>query len=552
MQVDGVGPISGDVAWGGNWFFLVSEPGQTLDLANVETLTDFAWKIRQALAGQGITGANGAEIDHIELFGPPNNPAAHSRNFVLCPGKAYDRSPCGTGTSAKIACLIADGKLRPGQVWRQESIVGSSFEAWGTVDALTPNPLPGSEASMRSSPTFVARRSSPRKRRCCSMKTIHFNGASLMSTRDVAVLGAGIVGAACSRALAQAGLRVIVLDRAPFGSGATAAGMGHLVVMDDSDAQFTLTRFSQQLWDELAPRLPADAEYVKTGTLWVAADDEEMAAVRQKHDYYQARGVLTEILDGSAVAAAEPNLRPCHAGGLRVPGDSVVYPPCARWLIEEARRCGRNSPGCRRGSDRRRENHAGRWVVDFLRQRRSCDRRRGPASSCPTCRFGLARGISSSRIAIPASCGIRLSSWGISRAAHGSERASVAFNAQPRKTGQLLLGSSRQFDVEHKEVEPRMVERMIARALEYMPGLARLSALRVWTGFRAATPDSLPLIGPLPGRAGHVLATGHEGLGITTSLGTAALIACHLTGQTPPIVAAPYLPCRFSGGRTHG
>jgi 4-hydroxyproline epimerase len=143
VQVAGIGPVSGDVAWGGNWFFLVNDHRQTLDLANVEALTAFAWKIRQALTEQGITGANGAEIDHIELFGPPHEPDANSRNFVLCPGKAYDRSPCGTGTSAKIACLIADGKLQPGQVWRQESIVGSRFEAWGTVaNALTPGPAP--------------------------------------------------------------------------------------------------------------------------------------------------------------------------------------------------------------------------------------------------------------------------------------------------------------------------------------------------------------------------------------------------------------------------
>ncbi len=132
VQVEGIGAVTGDIAWGGNWFFLVGEHGQTLDLANVETLTAFTWKIRQTLAEQKITGADGAEIDHIELFGPPRDPAAQSRNFVLCPGKAYDRSPCGTGTSAKIACLIADGKLQPGQVWRQESIVGTCFDAWGS------------------------------------------------------------------------------------------------------------------------------------------------------------------------------------------------------------------------------------------------------------------------------------------------------------------------------------------------------------------------------------------------------------------------------------
>ena len=134
VQIEGVGPVTGDIAWGGNWFFLVNDHQQAIELANVETLARFTRKIRQALAGERITGADGAEIDHIELFGPPTTPLANSRNFVLCPGNAYDRSPCGTGTSAKIACLIADGKLQPGEIWRQESILGSHFDAWGTLD----------------------------------------------------------------------------------------------------------------------------------------------------------------------------------------------------------------------------------------------------------------------------------------------------------------------------------------------------------------------------------------------------------------------------------
>jgi 4-hydroxyproline epimerase len=122
-------PIQGDIAWGGNWFFLAEEHGQDLDLRQVEELTAFCWEIRQALERQNLTGADSGIIDHIELFGPPRDVRNHSRNFVLCPGKAYDRSPCGTGTSAKLACLIADGKLRPGEVWRQESVLGSVFEA---------------------------------------------------------------------------------------------------------------------------------------------------------------------------------------------------------------------------------------------------------------------------------------------------------------------------------------------------------------------------------------------------------------------------------------
>lgn len=128
VEVPHLGRVIGDVAWGGNWFFLVREHDERLELHNVERLTDVTWRIRCALREQRITGADGGEIDHIELFGPPSSAAADSRNFVLCPGKAYDRSPCGTGTSAKLACLYADGKLREGQIWRQESIVGSIFE----------------------------------------------------------------------------------------------------------------------------------------------------------------------------------------------------------------------------------------------------------------------------------------------------------------------------------------------------------------------------------------------------------------------------------------
>jgi 4-hydroxyproline epimerase len=123
VDVEGYGMVAGDVAWGGNWFYLVDHHGQHLSLENVEHLTDYTWRIRQALEREGIT-----QVDHIELFGPPARADAQSRNFVLCPGKAYDRSPCGTGTSAKLACLAADGKLGEGEIWRQESIVGSVFE----------------------------------------------------------------------------------------------------------------------------------------------------------------------------------------------------------------------------------------------------------------------------------------------------------------------------------------------------------------------------------------------------------------------------------------
>jgi 4-hydroxyproline epimerase len=128
VEVPGIGPVTGDVAWGGNWFFLVREHTQELVLENLDRLMDFTLRVRQALANAGITGDDGHEIDHVELFAPSKLAGVDSKNFVLCPGKAYDRSPCGTGTSAKLACLVADGKLSEGQVWRQESIIGSVFE----------------------------------------------------------------------------------------------------------------------------------------------------------------------------------------------------------------------------------------------------------------------------------------------------------------------------------------------------------------------------------------------------------------------------------------
>jgi len=127
VTVPGHGIVTGDIAWGGNWFFLVAEHDLEIAPRNLQALTAFAAAVMAALRAAGVTGAEGAAIDHVELFGP--SARADSRNFVLCPGGAYDRSPCGTGTSAKLACLAADGHLAEGQPWRQESIIGSIFEA---------------------------------------------------------------------------------------------------------------------------------------------------------------------------------------------------------------------------------------------------------------------------------------------------------------------------------------------------------------------------------------------------------------------------------------
>jgi glycine/D-amino acid oxidase-like deaminating enzyme len=321
--------------------------------------------------------------------------------------------------------------------------------------------------------------------------------------------------------------------------------MGHLAVMDDSEAQFALTRYSQLLWQELASRLPADAEYLPCGALWVAADAEEMAEVYRKERFFSARGVPVHVLDGQALAEAEPNLRPGLAGGLLQTDDAVIYPPCAaRFLIEEAISSGMKSI-------------QGRSVVEVFEGGVRLDDGSSLSSAFTVVATGAmaAKLIRSVHIQprkghlvitdrYPGFLRHQLIELGYLKSAHSSDSDSVAFNAQPRLTGQVLIGSSRQYGVDNPAVEQRMIDAMLKRALEYMPSLADLSAIRCWTGFRAATPDNLPLIGPCPGFDSVYLAAGHEGLGISTSLATGRLLVDQILGRESAIPCDPYLPER--------
>jgi glycine/D-amino acid oxidase-like deaminating enzyme len=367
---------------------------------------------------------------------------------------------------------------------------------------------------------------------------------------DVVIVGAGIVGAACADEFARRGMRIAVADRDVVGSGATAAGMGHIVVMDDSEAQFALTRYSQRLWQALRPELTADVEYEPCGTIWVAADDQEMAEVQRKHDSYSRRGVPTTVLDRQALERLEPNLRNGLAGGLLVPEDGVLYPPgAARFLIERAQthgaelqvgasvvQMGQGRVRLSDGGEIRGEivvNAAGAWASE-LTSGVAIKKRKGHLVI--TDRY-------------PGFLRHQLVELGYLKSAHSVASDSVAFNVQPRRTGQILIGSSRQYGAEHKEVDQRVLTRMLQRAQEYMPGLGRMSAVRTWTGFRAATPDKLPLIGPWPGDNSVFLATGHEGLGITTSPATAKILVDQITDTKPEIPIEPYLPSRAGKGK---
>lgn len=368
---------------------------------------------------------------------------------------------------------------------------------------------------------------------------------------DAVILGAGIVGAACADALSAEGLSVAVVEPALAGGGATAAGMGHIVVMDDSEPEFALTRYSRDLWDRLMPELPAEAEPERCGTLWVAADEEEMEAVRAKAAFYGARGVATEILDARAVSEAEPNLRPGCAGALLVPGDSVIYAPfAAKWLLDRAlarKAAAYAAAPVEIGGGRVRLEDGSRIEAHHI----VCAAGTWATSLIPNLGIRPRKGHLAITDRYPGFVRRQIVELGYLKSAHGAANESVAFNVQPRKTGQLLIGSSRQFGVEGSGVDRSILGRMLQRAIEYMPALARLGVVRVWTGFRAATADKLPLIGPCAGPHGTYLATGHEGLGITTSLATARLIADMILGRAPAIDAAPYLPSRLANGPAH-
>jgi glycine/D-amino acid oxidase-like deaminating enzyme len=362
---------------------------------------------------------------------------------------------------------------------------------------------------------------------------------------DAVIIGAGIVGSACGAEFARAGLSTAIIEASIIGGGTTAAGMGHLVVMDDSPAQFALTKYSLELWSELSGELPQPVEFDPCGTIWVASDDEEMAAARRKKDLYDAGGVKSEIIDAGTLEEAEPNLRKGLAGGLLVENDSVVYPPgAAAYLAEHAVGLGAN---IHRGAvveiTRRGVRLADGSVIDggiivnaagvfapALTPELPVRRRKGHLVI--TDRYpGWARH--------------QLVELGYLKSAHSVTADSVAFNVQPRITGQLLIGSSRQFGVDDTSVDDVILSRMMLRAVEYMPGLGDLSAIRVWTGFRPATADNLPFIGPWPGRENLYIAAGHEGLGITTSLGTARILVDQVLGRSSKISIAPYLPARL-------
>lgn len=325
--------------------------------------------------------------------------------------------------------------------------------------------------------------------------------------------------------------------------GATAAGMGHLVVMDDSPAQFALTRSGVELWRGLAPQLPASVEYDACGTLWLAADEEQLAIAERRCHAYNAQGVQAELVDPLRLMDLEPQLIGDLAGALLVPGDAVIYPPAAvGHLLGQAQADGARLV---------------RGEVSFvaadgvaLADGRHLPARRvvvAAGNGSPALSPGIGVRPRKGHLIItnryPDFVRHQLVELGYLASAHGGGDESVAFNVQPRRGGQLLIGSSRQFGSDDPAVEPHLLDRIITAAKRYLPDIVDLQALRCWTGFRPATADHLPLIGQ--SQSGVWLATGHEGLGITTAPATARLLVELMRGEEPHLPAAAFSADRF-------
>ena len=363
---------------------------------------------------------------------------------------------------------------------------------------------------------------------------------------DVVVIGAGIVGSAVARECCLAGLRTAVVEAGETGAATTSAGMGHVVAMDDSPAQLALTKYSRGVWQEQSALMPA-AEFEPRGTVWVAADEEEMAEVHARRARYQLADIATEVLDAAGLADAEPKLRPGLAGGLLVKGDGICYPPAAAaFYLADAQRLGAELILSRAVTAAQgRVTLADGSVLEadriVLAVGTECD-------LLPSLPIRKRKGHLLITAPRPGFVHHQVVELGYLKSAHQEEGDSVAFNVQPRPNGQIMIGASRQYGNERPQVDEHIVFELRERAVSYMPELAEVEIVYGRVGFRAATPDKLPVIGPATGLSEDRslwLAAGFEGLGITCAPGAARLVADGLIGRESKIDRTPYLAERF-------
>jgi D-hydroxyproline dehydrogenase subunit beta len=364
---------------------------------------------------------------------------------------------------------------------------------------------------------------------------------------DVIVVGAGIVGTACALELRALGRDVLLVDARHPGAGVTAAGMGHLVALDETDAELDLCLLSLARWDEYLSTRAGVAEHVRCGTLWVAEDDAQMAHALARAERLRGRGWDAEALTGDRLARLEPALRPGLAGGVRVARDGVVYPPAvARDLAGQlAARGGRTLFGVTVAGI-----EPGAVVLASGQRIAAGDVVVAAGTGVPHLLPDMPVFPRKGHLAItaryPRTLSHQVVSMGYGQTGAGSGALAVAANVQPRITEQWLVGSCRQDGIGDTDVDPRVLAHVLRAAIALLPCLAEMTIIRSWTGLRPATHDGRPLIGPHPALDRVWLAAGHEGLGVTTAFGTARLLADLMLARPAPIDAAPYSPSRFA------
>lgn len=367
-----------------------------------------------------------------------------------------------------------------------------------------------------------------------------------MKNPDVIVIGAGIIGAACALELQTLGRDVLLVDAHYPGGGVTAAGMGHLVALDESEDELDLCLLSLHRWEDYLFRKGGAVEHSQCGTLWVAEDDAQMAHATARAERLSQRGWDASIMSGAQLARTEPSLRGGLAGGVQVSRDGIVYPPAvARELTEDLlAKGGRTAFG------------ASVVSIDPESVLLSSGQRIFAGDIVVAAGNGVSRLLPDipvlprkGHLAITARYPGRLShqivSMGYGQTEAGSDALAVAANVQPRPTGQWLIGSCRQDGIAHTDVDPKVLARVLGSAIALLPCLADMKIIRSWTGLRPATRDGRPIIGRHP-ELDHVwLAAGHEGLGVTTAFGTAQLLAGLMLGRACAIDASIYTPSRF-------
>jgi glycine/D-amino acid oxidase-like deaminating enzyme len=365
-------------------------------------------------------------------------------------------------------------------------------------------------------------------------------------SHDVLVVGAGIVGAACALALREEGLCVGLLDAATPGSGVTAAGMGHLVALDESDDELDLCLLSLRLWRDFFSVHQGVGEPVHCGTLWVAENDHQLIEAQQRAERLSAHHWRADAVSGDQLRKLEPALRRGLSGGVRVAGDSVVYPPAvadflARQLVGQggALYLGQRVVAVGHGGltlANGQQMNAGRVVIAAGVQ---------AAALLPEIPVFGRKGHLAITDRYPGRLAHQVVSMNYGQSAGGDDALAVAANVQPRASGQWLVGSCRQDGQRDSAVDPAVLAKVLRSAIALLPCLAQMNIVRAWTGMRPATPDGRPLIGAHPGRPGVWLACGHEGLGVTTAFGTARLLADQIMGRPGAIDGAPYAPSRL-------